>query len=174
MLATTYTIASPSNPILSSSTDASQTPLLSSMDASQTPLLSSTVSPETLLPNGVTIYGSTDSPDVIELTRVVNEFPKVWNDTGTFVDIPEDQWMKIPLRDDWESRMPSRAPRTYPVGTEDKRHIDKTLVATMPTDSRFRFNRYFASLLLPWNWGVKTPVRFKTWRRSVRELPRSR
>jgi hypothetical protein len=34
--------------------------------------------------------------------------------------------MKIPLRDDWESRMPSRAPRTYPVGTEDKRHIDKT------------------------------------------------
>ena len=96
------------------------------MDASQTPLLSSTVSPKTLLLNGVTIYSSTDSPNVIELTRVVNEFPKVWNDIGTFVDIPEDQWMKIPLRDDWESQMPSRAPRTYPVGTEDKRHIDKT------------------------------------------------
>ena len=63
------------------------------------PLLGSIVSPKTLLLNGVTIYGSTNSPNVIELTRVVNEFPKVWNDTGTFVDILEDQWMKIPLRD---------------------------------------------------------------------------
>ena len=34
--------------------------------------------------------------------------------------------MKIPLGDDWESRMPTRAPRTYPVGTKDKKHIDKT------------------------------------------------
>ena len=104
MLATTYAIASPSNPISSSSA----------------------VSPETLLLNGVTIYGSTNSPDVIELTRVVNEFLKVWNDTGTFVDIPEDQWMKIPLRDDWESKMPARAPRVYPLGIEDRKHIDKT------------------------------------------------
>jgi hypothetical protein len=99
MLAATYAIASPSNPIS-----------LGSTDVSQTPLSSSTVSSKTLLPNRVTVYSSTNSPDVIELTRVVNEFPKVWNDMGTFVDIPEDQWMKIPLRDDWESWMPARAP----------------------------------------------------------------
>ena len=79
MLAATYAITSPSNPIL-----------LGSTDASQTPLSSSTVSPETLLLNGVTIYRSTNSPDVIELTKVVNEFPKIWNDIGTFVNILED------------------------------------------------------------------------------------
>ena len=55
------------------------------------PLLSSIVSPKMLLLNGVTIYSSIDSPNVIELTRVVNEFLKVWNDIGTFVDILEDQ-----------------------------------------------------------------------------------
>ena len=48
------------------------------------------------------------------------------------------------------------------------------LVATMPIDKRFRFSRYLASLPLAWNCGVKTPVKLKTWRRSVRELPRSR
>lgn len=42
------------------------------------------------------------------------------------------------------------------------------------TDRRLRFNRYFASLLLPWNWGMRIRVRFRTWRRSVREFPRSR
>ena len=50
----------------------------------------------------------------------------VWKDTGTFVDIPEDEWMKIPLRSDWESRMPKKAPRSYPLGTEDRKVVDKT------------------------------------------------
>ena len=54
------------------------------------PLLSSIVSPKIVLLNGVTIYSSTNSPNVIELTKVVNEFPKIWNDIGTFVDILED------------------------------------------------------------------------------------
>ena len=34
--------------------------------------------------------------------------------------------MKIPLRDDWESRMPAKAPRIYPLGIEDKKLVDKT------------------------------------------------
>ena len=65
MLAATYT-AFPTNPISSSS-----------IDASQVPLLSSTAAPETLLPNGVTIYSPTNSPDVIELTKVVNDFLRI-------------------------------------------------------------------------------------------------
>ena len=65
MLAATYT-ASPSNPTSLGPTDASRTPLSSSTDA-----------PETLLPNGVTIYSSIDSPNVIELTKAINDFPKI-------------------------------------------------------------------------------------------------
>ena len=34
--------------------------------------------------------------------------------------------MKIPLRNDWENRMPVKAPRVYPLGTEDKKVVDKT------------------------------------------------
>ena len=85
-----------------------------------------TATSETLLPNGVTIFGPTNSPDVIELTKVVKEYPKIWGDTGTSIDVSEDQWMKIPLRDDWESRMPAKAPRIYPLGIEDKKLVDKT------------------------------------------------
>ena len=54
------------------------------------PLLSSIVSLKTLLLNGVTIYSSMNSPNVIELTKVVNKFLKVWNDIDTFVNILED------------------------------------------------------------------------------------
>ena len=59
--------------------------------------------PETVLPNGVTIYGTQGSEAIQELTKVINDFPEVWKDTGTFVDIPQEEWMKIPLRSDWES-----------------------------------------------------------------------
>ena len=33
--------------------------------------------PETVLPNGVTIYGPSDSPDVAELAKIVNEYLKI-------------------------------------------------------------------------------------------------
>ena len=118
MLATTYAITSSSNPLS-----------LGSTDASQTPLSSATVTPkqqETVLSNGVTIFGSTNSLDVQELSKTVNEFPKLWKDTGTFADIPEDEWMKIPLRGDWESRIPTKGARVYPLGTEDRKEVDKT------------------------------------------------
>ena len=59
--------------------------------------------PETVLQNGVTIYGTPESEPVHKLAQAVSEFPKLWEDTGTFADIPEDKWMRIPLCSDWES-----------------------------------------------------------------------
>ena len=47
--------------------------------------------PETVLSNRVTIYGLLSSLDVTKLAKVVNEFPTIWNDTRTFVDIPQDE-----------------------------------------------------------------------------------
>src|SRR5438477_8984526 len=82
--------------------------------------------PETVLPNGVTIYGTQESEPVHKLTQVVSEFPKLWEDTGTFVNIPEDEWMRIPLLSDWESRIPAKGARVYPLGTEDRKEVDKT------------------------------------------------
>lgn len=82
--------------------------------------------PETTLPTGVTIYGTPESTPVQELTKVVNEFPEVWKDTGTFADIPQEEWMKIPLRSDWESRIATKQARVYPLGIEDRKQVDKT------------------------------------------------
>jgi hypothetical protein len=32
------------------------------------------------------------------------EFPDVWTNTD-FVNVPEDEWMRIPMKDDWEDRL---------------------------------------------------------------------
>jgi hypothetical protein len=71
-----------------------------------------TSSNETILPNGVTVYG--DSHAVETFASVVNEFPEVWKDTGKFADVPESEWMTIPLRSDWESCIRPKVPKVYP------------------------------------------------------------
>jgi hypothetical protein len=53
---------------------------------------------KTILPGGITIYGDAHAVDTF--TGVVNEFPDLWNDTGKFIEIPESEWMTIPLRSD--------------------------------------------------------------------------
>jgi len=55
---------------------------------------------ETVLPNSVTIYGAPESETVRELSGVVEAFPNLWKDLGKFVDLPQDERMKIPLRSD--------------------------------------------------------------------------
>ena len=46
---------------------------------------------ETVLFNRVTIYSLLSSLNVTKLAKVVNKFPTIWNDTGTFVNIPQDE-----------------------------------------------------------------------------------
>ena len=72
-----------------------------------------------VLPNGVTTYGN-----IPEFTKVINEFPSVWKEEG-FADLPEHEWMRIPLRSDWEEKAPKTA-RVYPMGEDSKRIIDET------------------------------------------------
>lgn len=55
---------------------------------------------EECLPNGVTVYG--DDAARRELSSLVDEFPTLWVDDG-FVDVPKEEWMKLPLKSDWES-----------------------------------------------------------------------
>jgi transposase InsO family protein len=82
--------------------------------------------PELVLPNGVTIYGTPESDTVRKLSAVVDAFPDLWKDSGTFVDLPQDEWMKIPLRTDWESRLPAKGARVYPLGLEARKVVDDT------------------------------------------------
>ncbi len=71
-----------------------------------------------MLPSGVTTSG-----DVPELAEVVNKFPSIWEEKG-FADLPENEWMRKPLRSDWESKAPKTA-RIYLLGNESKKIIDQ-------------------------------------------------
>jgi hypothetical protein len=46
---------------------------------------------ETVLSNRVIIYGLSSSLDVAKLAKVVNKFLTIWNNTRTFVNIPQDK-----------------------------------------------------------------------------------
>jgi hypothetical protein len=78
------------------------------------------------LPNGMLIYRQPSSEQVQKLTALTTEFADAFIDKGTFANIPEEEWMTIPLRTDLESRMPKKVARVYPQGTESRDYIDKT------------------------------------------------
>ena len=77
---------------------------------------------ETRLPNGVMVYG--DKHATSSLANLVSEFPSVWKDEG-FVKVPQDDWMKITLRDDWQTKLQPKV-KIYPLGQRDRDVVDKT------------------------------------------------
>lgn len=82
---------------------------------------------ESKLSNGVMVYG--DQYQKQQLSQLCDEFPELWIDQG-FARVPPDEWMKLPLRSDWESRMPSsNRAKVYPLGIADREVVDKTFDA---------------------------------------------
>lgn len=80
---------------------------------------------ERKLPNGVTVWGD----DVVaqKLAQMVNKYPEIWGDPGGFVNVPEDQWLRIPLVYDWQDRVKkARLGRIYPQGPKERAVIDRT------------------------------------------------
>ena len=77
---------------------------------------------ETCLPNGVMIYGNTQETQA--LSNLVADFSQIWKDTG-FVKVPEEEWMKIHLEDDWQSRVSGKT-KVYPLGIKDWEVVDRT------------------------------------------------
>lgn len=78
---------------------------------------------ERVLPNGITIHDS-GTEAVEAFTKIVDEYASIWTDQG-FAELPEENWMRIPLKSDWEDKTPGKI-RVYPLGTRDKEFIDKT------------------------------------------------
>ena len=50
----------------------------------------------------------------MKLSAVVTEYAEIWDDRGGFVDLPQEDWMRIPLRADWESKITGK-PKVHPV-----------------------------------------------------------
>lgn len=57
--------------------------------------ISSFIDLETELRNGIKIYG--DRETVGSITRLVDEYPSIWESSG-FVQIPPERWMKVYLK----------------------------------------------------------------------------
>lgn len=76
---------------------------------------------ETTMPNGVKIYGSPEQSKALE--SLVTEFASVWVDTG-FANVPEDEWMTVQLRDDWQDKLSTKV-KVYPLGIKDRAVVDK-------------------------------------------------
>ena len=82
--------------------------------------LEPTTNLETQLPNGITIYGGKPT----QLAELANSY-LIWEDYGNTVKVDENDWMEIPLIDNWpEIYKPGQA-RVYPVGQRDRDVIDK-------------------------------------------------
>jgi transposase InsO family protein len=78
----------------------------------------------TKLANGVTVHG--DENTVRKLARVVNKFD-IWTDHGGFADVPENEWMRIPLAEGWESQIAGmKLGRVYPMSPKDQEVINNT------------------------------------------------
>lgn len=78
---------------------------------------------ETIHTTGATIYGNTTDSQAI--ATVAESFPSLWQDTGNVVNIPKDQWMEIPLVDNWKDLYKAGQARVYPVGARDKQVINE-------------------------------------------------
>ena len=81
------------------------------------------LSKEHVLPNGVTIHDS-GAEAVQAFTKIVEEYSTIWTDQG-FAKLTEEHWMRIPLKSDWEEKIPGKI-RVYPLGSRDKDLVDKT------------------------------------------------
>ena len=76
---------------------------------------------DTILPNGVTIYGTQEV--VAQIAKIVEKYPTIWIDSGRTVDIPEADWLEVPLKENWEqTKLPTKV---YPLGPKDRALIDE-------------------------------------------------
>lgn len=85
------------------------------------PTVSEKLSPDIVMPNGVTIHQSAGAQT---FASIVEEFPALWTDAG-FAELPEENWMRIPLKSDWEDRVTGKA-KVYPLGARDRELVDQT------------------------------------------------
>ena len=57
-------------------------------------------------------------------TELVNDFSTLWKDEE-FINIPEERWMRLSLRNDWQDRISSKS-KMYSLSNENKKIIDST------------------------------------------------
>jgi hypothetical protein len=83
---------------------------------------------------GVTIYGEDEVAE--RLAEVVETYPEMWTDRGTVVDIPEEDYMPLPVVHDWETKVPP--PKMYNLGPRDRAAVDE-MCDKLQTEGKMEF-----------------------------------
>ena len=60
----------------------------------------------------------------MKLSTIVTEYTEIWDDRGGFVDLPQEDWIRILLRADWESKITGKL-KVYPLGIKDRVIVDE-------------------------------------------------
>ena len=80
-------------------------------------------SQETQLPNGITIYGKEEYVEIMR--KIAEENPRIWEDTGDTIDLPEDEWLQVPITTDWQSSSAKLGHKVYPLTPEARKLVDE-------------------------------------------------
>jgi len=60
-----------------------------------------------------------------DLSRAIEAYPKLFTDEGRTANVPEDQWMRIPLVSDWQVAGAKLSHKVYPLGPKEKALVDE-------------------------------------------------
>ena len=78
---------------------------------------------ETQLPNGITIYGKEEYVDIMR--KVTEENSRIWEDIGDTIDLPESEWLQVPITTDWQSSSAKLGNKVYPLTSEARKLMDE-------------------------------------------------
>ena len=78
---------------------------------------------ELKLDSGVTVYGE-DSNTAAQIAAVADAYPDLWIDKGNVANVPEGEWMKIPLVDNWQDVYKPANVKVYPLGPRNREVVD--------------------------------------------------
>ena len=73
-------------------------------------------------------------------TKIVNEFSNLWRDID-FVDLSEENWMRISLKMNWESRVNEKV-KVYSLESRNKKLVDKIFDDLHASDKMFWTNEF--------------------------------
>ena len=70
---------------------------------------------------GVTVFA--DDYEYKRVSALIRKYQSLWDDNGGFVDVPEEQWMRIPLKTNWADESKGKA-KVYPLSPRDRELVD--------------------------------------------------
>jgi len=111
---------------------------------------------KTTLSNEVTIYD--DDPITKQLAEVVETYSGIWKDQGMTVNIPEIDYMTIPLKEDWKAGLLNW--KVYPLGPKNRKLVNEKF-DKMHVQSKMHWTKentpFDYPVFVVWKTGYKGP-----------------